>query len=218
MIHHHSKSIGNVGSVAARQPWLRAVRSLCWAVVISCASSACSSLDMVETSPQWDREDREQLFRLHVVVAPAPLGDARIGGMIAAMAKRYANHHRDFIVKAASVAPHVDGAACAETIEGLLHLSPSFVRTGAGADVRIHGRLLRCRDGKQVWEAVVDDDWDSADANLAQVQTQYQREFGSFVGPYVAPAFHALRALLDSLPRPKLVREADIDEKIEVGQ
>ena len=182
------------------------------------AGSACSSVGFSRVADDFDKAHRSSLFRLHVVVAPAPAGDARVGAMMAKMAQRHANQHRDYIAKAVSVGGSLEAGACSEGIEGLLHLTGTVVRTDNGADVHLVGRLLRCSDNAIVWEADVDDDWDAADDNLVQVRAQYARENGASVEPFVAPVFHAVRALLDTLPRPKLEKEADIDEKIEVGQ
>ncbi len=192
-------------------------RSLALAALVL-AGSACSSVGFSRVADDFDRVHKASLYRLHVVVAPAPAGDGRVGAMTAKMAQRYVNQHRDYIAKAVSVASQLEPAACGDGIEGVLHLHASAARTEDGADVRIVGRLLRCSDNVIVWEADVDDDWDADDDNLVQVRAQYVRENGASVEPFVAPIFHALRGLLDTLPRPKLEKEADIDEKIEVGQ
>ena len=134
------------------------------------------------------------------------------------MARRYVNHHRDFIAKKASVMTALDASACGDGIEGVLHLYPHLMRTSSGARVRVVGRLIRCDDGAIVWEARAADAWSADDDNVTAVRSQYAGEFGAHVEPFVAPSFHALRALLDTLPRPKLVKDADIDEKIDLGQ
>jgi probable lipoprotein (TIGR04455 family) len=187
-------------------------------VLVMAALAACSSVQFERTRPEFAARDAQTLYRLHVVVAPAPAGDARLGAMWGAMARRYVNHHRDFIARQASVAAALDAAACGEGIEGVLHLHPQLRRTGGGARVRVVGRLLRCDDGAVVWEAAAADSWDADDDDVSALRAQYAGEFGAHVEPFVAPSFHALRALLDTLPRPKLVKDADIDEKIDVGQ
>jgi probable lipoprotein (TIGR04455 family) len=187
-------------------------------LVAGVAGMACSSVDFDKVPDDYGARFGQKLYRLHVVTAPAPAGDARIGEMWSMMAKRYVNHHRDFIAKQTSTAAALDASACGEGIEGVLHLSGQLSRTGGGAKVRVVGRLLACQSGAIVWEARVSDTWDADDDNVTQLRAQYAREFGAHVEPYVAPSFHALRELLDTLPRPKLVKDVDIDEKIEVGQ
>ncbi len=178
----------------------------------------CASTGFSRVTPDFDKVHRTSLFRLHVVVAPAPAGDARVGAMAAKVAQRYVNQHRDYIAKASTAAAQVDGSACSDGIEGVLHLQLHAARNQTGAAVAAQGRLLRCSDGAIVWEGAANGSWDADDANLVQVRSQYAREFGASVEPYVAPIFYALRELLDTLPKPKLERDVDIDEKIEVGQ
>lgn len=187
-------------------------------VAIAMLGLGCSAVDFDKIPDDYAARYGQKLYRLHIVTAPAPAGDARLGAMWSAMAKRYVNHHRDFIAKQTSTAAALDAGACGEGIEGVLHLVPQLTRTGGGAKVRVVGRLLQCSDGAIVWEARVSDSFDADDDNVTQLRAQYAREFGAHVEPYVAPSFHALRELLDTLPRPKLVKDADIDEKIEVGQ
>lgn len=184
----------------------------------SATLAGCSSVTFARSAPDFDTAYRTTLYRLHVVVAPAPAGDAAVGAMVAKMAQRGINHHRDYIVRQASSAPQLDGSACGEKIEGILHLEPVVRRHESGAKVRLTARLLRCQDGAIVFEGGVDDAWASDDDNLVQVRAQYVREHGNAVGPLVAPLFHAVRELVDALPRPKLEKDADIDEKIELGQ
>jgi probable lipoprotein (TIGR04455 family) len=187
-------------------------------VLLVASSAACSSVGFSRVADDFGTAHQSSLFRLHVVVAPAPAGDVRVGEMTAKMAQRYVNQHRDYIAKAVSVASQLEASACGDGIEGVLHLHASALRNEDGAQVHMVGRLLRCSDNVIVWEADVADEWDADDANLIQVRAQYVRENGASVEPFVAPIFHALRGLLDTLPRPKLEKEADIDEKIEVGQ
>lgn len=196
-----------------RAPWKRLL--LLGALV---GSFGCSSLDFAKTADNYGSAYAQKLYRLHIVTAPAPAGDARLGEMWSVMAKRYVNHHRDFIAKKTTTSAMLDASACGEGIEGVLHLVPRLELRGGGAKASVVGRLLNCSDGAVVWQGRASDRWDSDDDNVTQLRAQYAREFGAHVEPYVAPSFHALRELLDSLPRPKLVKDVDIDEKIEVGQ
>ncbi len=182
------------------------------------ALAGCSSVTFARSAVDFDTAYRTTLYRLHIVAAPAPAGDAALGAMVAKMAQRAINHHRDYIVRQASTANQLDASACSEKIEGVLHLEPFVCRSEDGAKVRLTARLLRCQDGAIVFEGAVHDAWASEDDNLVQVRAQYVREHGKAVEPMVAPLFHAVRELVDALPRPKLEKDADIDEKIELGQ
>jgi probable lipoprotein (TIGR04455 family) len=107
---------------------------------------------------------------------------------------------------------------CGEGLDGVLHLAPRLQAGGDGAEAAVQGRLFRCADGVEVWRAEAGGSWASEDDTVGTVIAEYTEALGAEVTPFVAPSFHVLRALLDTLPRPVLVREEDILEKIEVAE
>lgn len=186
-------------------------------LLLAAALAGCSAVRHASTRSDFDQVDKKTLLRLMVFTAPLPAGEAPAGEMFSEMARRYVNHHRDFIAKEGAAAASLPADACGEGFDGLLHLSPRLVPDEGGAEVEVEGRLLRCADGVEVWRAGVAGSWPSDDPNVSTVIEEYSDEFGAGVTPIAAPAFHALRALLDTLPRPVLERDDDIMEKIELG-
>lgn len=182
------------------------------------ALTACGPVRHATIRGDFEQVDKKTLLRLVVLTAPLPLEDPELGAMWSTMARRYANHHRDFIAKVerAEATPPTD--LCIEGIDGVLHLSPTLTQDGEGVQVEVQGRLLRCADLTEVWSAAVGGSWPSQDSQVSTVIDEYQSEHGPRVTPFIAPSFHALRALLDTLPRPVLEREEDIMEKIELGE
>jgi len=165
--------------------------------------------------------------------APVP---AAVVEMWALMAQRYLNDHRDFLAlrRAALPAPLTPAAAarapaCGEGAHGVLHIDGEVSREGGAARVRLWARLSRClpADGaaprwaagggdELVWAADVDHASESADEVLVTLREDYARRLGDEVAPYAAPSFLALKDLLDLAPRPKLTREEDVNDKIEL--
>lgn len=179
---------------------------------------ACGPVRHATIRSDFEQVDKKTLLRLAVITAPLPADDPQVGAMWSAMARRYANHHRDFIAKEERAESVMPADLCGEGIDGLLHLSPTLSQDGDGVQVEVQGRLLRCKDGVEVWSAASGGSWPSQDPHVSTVIDEYQGEYGSRVTPFIAPSFHALRALLDTLPRPVLEKDEDIMEKIELGE
>lgn len=190
-------------------------------------TSACSAVKMQRVREDYETEDRQRTKRLLVSVAPAPAGDEQVRELWRVIARRYVNQKRDFIVRerpeetlqaeaAANFSP-LSLCPSSENLEGVLHLEPDVKREGGGVEGSVMARLLRCRDGEEVWAARAEASFPSDDEDLKEVTTQYVDEFGEALGPYVAPSFRLLKAALDTLPRPEL-SESDVDEKIELGE
>lgn len=182
------------------------------------AATGCGVVQGVTIRDDYDAAYKKSLLRLAVVTAPLPAGDPEAGAMWSKMARRYTNHHRDFIAKRELSGPTIPEGACADGIDGLLHLAPQVTRADGGAEIEVTGRLTRCADGVEIWRAEVSGSWPSDDPNVSTVIEEYGEEHGDGVRPLIAPSFHALRALLDTLPRPVLEDDDDIMEKIELGE
>ncbi|MEC9071246.1 MAG: MXAN_6521/LA_1396 family lipoprotein, partial [Myxococcota bacterium] len=187
---------------------------LCAAVL--CLSVACSTVSHVHVRSDYEQVDRNQTFRLSVITSPVPAGDDAVGKMWSLIAGRYANHHRDFIVKEARTGAALPEDLCREGIEGVLHLQPTVVDEGSGWSLEVQARLFRCTDRETVWSATAGGSWPSEDPQLIEMTRAYTGELGPGVERHVAPAFRLLRALLDTLPRPRLSEDDDVMEKIEV--
>lgn len=187
-------------------------------LLLGLGASACGSVRQVTIRADYEQTDQRTLLKLAVITAPLPANDPAVGAMWSAIARRYVNHHRDFIAKVERAEPLMPKDLCGEGIDGVLHLTPTLTPTDSGAEVEVEGRLFRCKDGVEVWQASSGGSWSSQDPNVSTVIQEYEEEYGAGVTPFVAPSFHALRALLDTLPRPILENEDDIMEKIELGE
>ncbi len=194
------------------------MRSLLFSTAILVCLSACGPVRHATIRGDFEQADQRTLLRLAVITAPLPVNDPAVGAMWSAMARRYVNHHRDFIAKVERAEPLLPEDLCAKGIDGVLHLTPTVKPTDTGAEIEVEGRLFRCKDQVEVWQAASGGSWSSQDANVSTVIQEYEEEYGSGVTPFIAPSFHALRALLDTLPRPILENEDDIMEKIELGE
>jgi probable lipoprotein (TIGR04455 family) len=191
--------------------------AICGAVAVL---AGCSAVKQVRLRDDYAQVDQTRTKRLVVVTAPLPDGNEKVGALWSLIAQRYANLHRDFLVKkgATAGAPLSDvKASCVEGIEGVLWLKPEVKRAGGGVEAAVDAQLLRCSDGQEVWGAKAAGSWDSADPHLAETTEQYVAKFGEDVRPYVAPTFLLLRATLDTLPKPILTDE-DVAEKIELEE
>lgn len=188
------------------------------AAALALLFTACGPVRHATIRDDFDQVDRKSLLRLAVVTAPLPAGNAEAGAMWSTMARRYVNHHRDFIVKVERAAATLPTDVCRDDLNGLLTLEPQVRAYEGGAEVTVKGRLLRCADGVEVWRAEAGGSWASDDPNVSTVIEEYREEAGESVVGLIAPSFHALRALLDTLPRPVLEKDDDIMEKIELGE
>ncbi len=179
-------------------------------------TAACGVVRHSETRPDYASADRTQTVRIGVYVHPLPDGRRDVGQLWATIAQRYTNHHRDFIAKEA-VATATVTPACHDDLEGLLVIRPAMRSVGDGFEVEADARLSRCRDGETVWSAQGGGSFPSRDETVLEVTRRYGEELGPSVEPYVAPSFHLLRALLDTLPEPQLPSEDAVLEKIELA-
>jgi len=198
------------------------------------AATACSTVKSYHLSPDWDG-DRLKMKHLAAVTAVAWQVPNRelvqppqsVRGLISLMARRYVNQKRNFIVKAnleavpnsqskEGVTLFVPQSVCVDGLDGVLWLDPKLSVQGTGVEAEIDAQLIRCSDGGVVWEAKGGNSWESVDPLLKETTAEYVSRFGPEVGPYVAPTFRLLKALLDTLPNVDLSDE-ETAEKIELG-
>lgn len=196
-------------------------------VVFVLPSLGCSAVKMQRVRDDYAAEDRQKTKRLLVSVAPAPANDEQVRELWRVLARRYVNQKRNFLVRerpeetagAESAAAFDPISLCptSENLEGVLHLEPNVRREGDGVEGSVLARLLRCRDGVEVWAALAEASFRSEDDDLKAVTEQYTEALGAELTPFVAPSFRLLKAVLDTLPEPALSDE-DVDEKIELGE
>jgi len=165
----------------------------------------------------YHRVDRLKTLRVAVVTAPLPDDQADLGKLWSVIATRWMNQHRDFIAKDPVWAKAMPEKPCHDDLAGVLHLRPTLVRVGNRVTASVHATLVRCRDGKPIWAADAKGTWPVADPEVKDLTQTYVEQMGKGVGPYVAASFHLLRATLATLPHPKLVKDADVMEKIQLG-
>lgn len=190
---------------------------LCALCALCALCSACSLVKNVRTRDDYEQVDKTKTVRLAVVTSPLTEGGEKTGMLFSRIARRYANHHRDFLAKTETASATVSNNICGEGIEGVLHLEPSLAKdSGQTVAASVHASIYRCRDREEVWSADGGGTWPSADPNVSDVITEYAEAFGEDVRPYVAPVFHLLRAVLDYLPHP-VISDTDVIEKIELG-
>ena len=180
--------------------------------------AGCGAVQRASVRPDYDTVDRERTFRLVVVTAPLPAADPSVGTLWSLIARRYVNQHRDFIVRRHLAAQAVPADACGEGDEGILRLNPSVSRREGEVAVSVVATLWRCSDRQRIWEAEAEGTWPERDPDVRELTSRYVEELGQVVAPYVPATFHLLRETLDTLPRPKLVRDEDVMEKIELGE
>lgn len=178
--------------------------------------TACSAVRHSAIRPDYEQVDRTKTLRLAVVTSPVPEGEESLGLLWSEIARRYVNDKRDFIASEQLTADQVPDDVCDGNIEGVLHLAPEMARRGKGVEVSVKALLYRCRDGENIWEAEGGGSWKSDDDLFTDTANFYTEKYGPEVAPYVAPVFRLLRAVLDTLPYPKLVDDDAIIEKIEL--
>ncbi|MBE2248527.1 MAG: MXAN_6521/LA_1396 family lipoprotein [Myxococcus sp.] len=179
--------------------------------------TGCSIVRRYTVVDDWATVDRAKVKRLAVLVQPLPDGNEKAGELFARIARRYVNMKRDFLVKQekfAATLPELQSLCGGEdAIEGVLLLTPTLTKKGAGFEIEVKGSLKRCGDGRESWAAEAGGSFPSKDELLVEVTKSYVSELGAEVEPYVAPAMNVLRPVLDTLPQPQL-NDADQDEKI----
>lgn len=192
------------------------------ALVLAAASliSSCGPHRKAWVHPGYEEEDKSATLRLGVLTSPQPAGDPDVGRLWSMLARRYANQHRDFIVRDLPGTDSADPLShCAPGLEGILHLLPLRVEEkGRGWALSTSARIVRCRDGETIWEVRARGRFPSDDQQLHEVRRRYEDALGEGIGPLVAPSFRLMRAALSTLPRPKLITDADVMEKIELGE
>jgi probable lipoprotein (TIGR04455 family) len=144
--------------------------------------------------------------------------------MWALMAQRYLNRHRDYLVSdRVSVLQRVAHDQTRETPLCKLPYHGVWLLKGAShiytteAHVQFTASLRRC-DGTLVWSGEVNGQWPTHDDVLVSLREVYAKKFGTKVKPIIAPSFHAIRELLKLTPHPKMTRDDEIMDKIDLEE
>lgn len=198
-----------------RRPHLVPALAVLGALILSACGGPVRS---VHLRPDYEESDQTSTLRIAVVTSPLPDDLQEVGEMWSLIARRYVNMSRDFIAREDLASAIFPADVCSDGLEGVLHLSPFVLREGDSVRQQLQARLFRCPGGETVWHARSEGSWKSADPHLVEVTERYVETFGESVRPYVAPAFHILRATLDTLPSPRLATDEDELEKIMLGE
>jgi len=188
------------------------------AVLALAATAACSSVSNVYVIDGFDKSDRTKTYRMHVVTQPLPAGDKKAGELWGLVAQRWVNHHRDFIAKKRTAALNPVTGRCEGGMEAVLHMKPTLERVGDDVEATVTAALFRCPGGAKLWSAEAAGTWSIHDDELKATTDRYAKELGESVRPWVPASFRILRELLDTLPKPKLVKDDDVMEKIELEE
>ena len=182
------------------------------------ALAGCATVRHSAVRSDYDAMDRDKTLRLVVVTAPLPDANPAVGELWSLIARRYVNQHRDFIVHRQLAATEPPANACREGTQGVLLLRPRLRRHDGDVDAAVDAKLTRCPGGEKIWEAQAAGTWPKSDATVKELTARYVEELGPDVRSYVPATFHLLRATLDTLPHPRLVRDEDVMEKVDLGE
>ncbi|MSQ81538.1 MAG: hypothetical protein EXR77_01280 [Myxococcales bacterium] len=198
---------------------------------IAVGAQGCGgTLGQTWTVDNYAASDQAQTKRLAVAVTVSTHGvtagaTQAVQQLWANVARRYANQHRDFLVRGAVVAASTQTAlamACGlgtadRPIQGAIVVVGAQTAVGDGAQVAVQAQLVRCADAKVIWKASGENRFASDDPTVAELTQFYMRELGAGVQPWVAPVFHLLRTVLETMPAPVL-SDAETMEKIDLGE
>lgn len=183
-------------------------------LALALLASACGASVGSWVRDDYAAQDQGQVKHLSLQVRGVPADQQRMWYL---MARRYINQHRNFILRPAELAHDATlGVACAGQ-EGALGLEVAQSVDGSDVALKVQGRIQRCRDGQDVWKGDVKGEWSSDDPTVAELKSHYIKELGEAIGPFVAPAFLAIKALVATLPQPVLTGDEEM-EKIELGE
>jgi probable lipoprotein (TIGR04455 family) len=198
---------------------MKAILALALLTATALAAPGCGSVDALYVRDDYDRVDRSTLKRIAIIAVAAEDAPHDLPQLMAALAKKHIQQHTTYIVlktarlETSAPAP-ADVTKLEERLDGALILRATRVsREDDEVEIAITARLVRARDGVEVWRAEGEDDFETADPDLEKLTTTYRRKYGDTADTFVAPLFLLLRDLFEDLPSPTLTDE-DKDEKI----
>ena len=182
--------------------------------------SACGSARSHYLIPNYQRHERTQVVRVEVWVTPAHIKsppEPKVLAMWSLMAQRYLNDKRDFLVLRRHVHTSSKLPSCSEGVVGRFIIQGDARRSDDDAQLELKARLETCdANPKVIWRGGGSFCSEVDNEVLQTLRAQYHKRFGDRAAMYAAPSFLALKELLDLTPYPKLTRERDIFEKIEL--
>ena len=197
------------------------------ALLISLSLIGCGGARQTYLTPSYAQRERTELTRVEVKVTPlkaevkAP-SEQQLA-LLSLMAQRYLHQHRDLLPlhRSHALAPAVGALSCHEGSHGLLLIGAQLEERGEESALSLKAWLYRCgaQAGGQeglIWSAELEHSSSREDEVLVTLKKEYSERFGAEAGQHAAPSFYALKALLELSPRPKLTRDEDIMEKIEL--
>lgn len=189
-------------------------RVMTLAVLTGLLTTACGASVGNWVREDYASQDQAQVKHLSLQVRGVPADQQRMWYLLA---RRYINQHRNFILRPADLAHDATlGVACAGQ-EGVLGLDVAQQVGKGDVALQVQGRMQRCRDGQDVWKGTVRGEWSSDEATVSELKVHYIKELGEAIGPFVAPAFLVIKALVATLPQPVLTGDDEM-EKIELGE
>ena len=172
----------------------------------------------VYVTPGFDLKDKNEVKRLAVGATPIPGQPARAAELLARMALRHVNQHKDYIAVDDQVLKAASGwkALCGDEIHGVVRVMVARLKSrGGDLTVDMTADLQRCDSGALVWKVEIDDTNEQNNEDLKELASVYRREFGQVADALAAPFFVLLKQAFDSLPSPVLTDEETM-EKIEL--
>jgi len=165
--------------------------------------------------PDFARVDAHSLKRVVVVATPLSGAPPRAAALLARMAARYVQQHKDYLVMDDTTIPTAGAwkQACGQEIHGVVRVMMArILQEGDDLTLDMSADLRRCKDGVVVWSVAIRDTNEMGDEDLTQLARVYEREFGAAARRYAGPFFIAVQTAFESLPSPVLTDEETLEK------
>lgn len=172
----------------------------------------------VYVKPDFEQKDKNEVKRLAVGATPIPGQQEKAAELLARMARRHINMHKDYLATEEQVLKDPAGwrDLCGEEIHGVVRVMVArLLSEGGDLTVDMTADLQRCDSSALVWKVEIDDTNEQKNEDLKELAGVYRREFGEVADALAAPFFVLLKTAFDSLPSPVLTDEETM-EKIEL--
>lgn len=206
----------------ARSLLAAAVPAVLAVLALALGAAGCGSVESTYLRRDYDVKDKLTLKRIGVYAQPAQDGPHDLPDLMAAIAKKHIQQHTQYLVLRSGRLDAAGSPTPAEIqklgtkLDGVLILRARVLsRDDEEVDLDLTARLVRARDGVEVWRADAADDFESADEDLSKLTATYRGRYGDTADAFVAPLFLLFRDTFESLPSPTLDDE-DVLEKIEL--
>jgi len=195
------------------------IRIACAASLITASlfASGCA-VRSVYVKPDFERTDKLEVKRLAVGATPIPGQPEKAAELLARMALRHINMHKDYLAteEAVLASPALWRKLCSGEIHGVVRVMVAKLLSEDGdLTVDMTADLQRCDSSALVWKVEIDKTSEQKDEDLKELASVYRREFGEVADALAAPFFILLKLAFESLPSPVLTDEETM-EKIEL--